>query len=107
MEELSLTNIRSLDKNGIINLYNKLGIPFPPEADLEYLRSKFRLIKLRSTTDGYNTQSEGYVVPVNLYDPVTFYNNQEIIAHELLNNTNSDNIYEDVYEPQTYASLGE
>lgn len=104
MENVSFRELKTLNKQGIIDLYASLNIPYPPEADLEFLRSNLRLLKLNNEKGAHN-QTEDYLTPVASYEPVTFYNNQDIIVHELLRNKEIEDVYEDV-EPETYAGLG-
>lgn len=104
MENVSLTDIKSYNKQAIIELYQRLNFTYPPEADLEYLRSRLRLIKLGAVegtpTDTVNAEQ------ATVYEPFNFYDNQEIVTHELLRNNTLEHTYEDVDDHLTYANLG-
>lgn len=59
---MSLSEIKSLDKDSAIALYNQLNLPIPKGADLDFLRSSLRLIKINQkpleTTHLYQNAGE-------------------------------------------------
>ena len=84
MESFSLAELKSLNRASVEALYGKLGLSYPPEADLEYLRSNLRMLKLRSDK----------VDPANDSN-TSLYANQDIVSHEL-GKVREDPIYDTV-----------
>lgn len=59
---LTLSQIKSLNKDQALEIYHKYNLPVPKGSDLEYLRSNLRLLKLgNSTNTGSDTNYENKI----------------------------------------------
>lgn len=90
MEALTLSDIKGFNRQQILRWYNELGLPYPGDADLDYLRGNLRLLKLKSEKSNKSTisRSSSQDSSFELYEQVDGYENELVIQHEQLLSTN-------------------